>query len=199
MRQWVKAVLLMRIWKSNHRLWLGRLGSAFLNDTLPLHKTKENLPEINRLELRIQPWQRWDIQLADMLQTYLFSCPRKICVDFLCGLRTQLLASGQLRDKAVLFFFLFSEAWPWFIWVIYIYNAEPTWSQLVPVSNITTFKSHRAHRSTQHVFEPIYYLMRASVFEWYQSESVDKDQTARLVFVLSVYSQISAINLTSVL
>lgn len=52
-RQWVKAVLLMRIWKSNHRLWLGRLGSAVLNDTLPLHKTKEDLPEINRLELRI--------------------------------------------------------------------------------------------------------------------------------------------------
>lgn len=42
MRQRVKAVLLMRIWKSNHRLWLRRLGSAVLNDTLPLHKTKAN-------------------------------------------------------------------------------------------------------------------------------------------------------------
>lgn len=87
MRQWVKAVLLMRIWKSNHRLWLRRLGSAVLNDTLPLHRTKANLPKINRFEGRIQPWQRWDIQLADMLQTCLFSSPRVICVNFLCGWR----------------------------------------------------------------------------------------------------------------
>lgn len=40
MRQWVKAVLLLRIWKSNHRLWRGGLGRDILNETLLLHETK---------------------------------------------------------------------------------------------------------------------------------------------------------------
>lgn len=54
MRQWLKALLLMRIWKSNHRLCLGKLGSAISNDTPPLHKTKANLLKSNRFEGKIQ-------------------------------------------------------------------------------------------------------------------------------------------------
>lgn len=47
--------LLMRIWKSSHRLWPRELGSAVSNDTLPLHETKGGLSKIRRISSEIYP------------------------------------------------------------------------------------------------------------------------------------------------
>lgn len=48
-----RTTLLMRIWKSSHRLWPRELGSAVSNDTLPLHKTKGGLSKIRRISSEI--------------------------------------------------------------------------------------------------------------------------------------------------
>lgn len=104
-RQWVNAVLLMRIWKSNHRLRLGKLWQWRFkwHTATAWNKSKQRIKKKSRDSKTSSNHNRYDAQLAHILQMY--SIQKKTRVDFLCVWREALCsATEQLDDNSSLIY-----------------------------------------------------------------------------------------------